>query len=91
MEGPGVWQTLGEKEKKRGGGRKKKGLESGKLGGKKKSIYIHTHTHMWWYIQVCTMGRRPRVWQALGRDGGWMEGKLRAKFFVNCPDGSERV
>jgi hypothetical protein len=53
--------------------------------------FIHTHTHMWWYIQVCTMGRRPRVWQALGRDGGWMEGKLRAKFFVTCPDGSDRV
>ena len=43
MEGPGVWQTLGEK-KKGGGGRKKKGLESGKLWGKKKK-YINTHSY----------------------------------------------
>ena len=49
MEGPGVWQTLGgKKEKKRR--RKEKRLESGKLGEKKK--YIHTHIHIWWYIQA---------------------------------------
>jgi hypothetical protein len=41
-------------------------------------------------LTLGTMGRRPRVWQALGRDGGWMEGKLRAKKFVQCPDGSEK-
>jgi hypothetical protein len=87
LEGPGVWQTLGKKKK--GGGRKKDWSLAN--SGKKKSMYIHTHTHLWWYIQVCTMGRRPRVWQALGRDSGWMEGKFRAKFFVTCPDGSERV
>ena len=69
----------------------RKGLESGKLWGKK-NLYIHTHIHIWWYIHVCTMGRGPRVWQALGRDGGWMGGKLRAKpFFVKCPDGSEKI
>ena len=33
------------------------------LGGKK-SLYIHTHIHIWWYIHACTMGRGPRVWQA---------------------------
>ena len=83
MEGPGVWQTLGEKKK-----RKKKDWS---LANSEKKKYIHNHIHIWWYIQVCTMGRRPRVWQTLGRDGGWMEGKIRANFFVKCPDGSERV
>lgn len=87
MEGPGVWQTLGGGKKRR----KKKDWSLANSEKKEKKEYIHTHIHIWWYIQVCTMGRRPRVWQALGRDGGWMEGKLRAKFFVNCPDGSERV
>jgi hypothetical protein len=37
------------------------------------------------------MGMGPRVWQALGRDSGWMGGKLRANFFVKCPDGSEKI
>ncbi len=72
-----------------------KGLESGKLWGKrkkktgvwqaleKKNLYIYTHIRIWRYIQVCTMGRRPGVYQALGRDGGWMGGKLRAKFFLS--------
>ena len=50
MEGPRVWQTLG----------KKKRLEPGKLG-KKKNLHIYTHIHIGRYIQVGTMGRRPRV------------------------------
>ena len=88
MEGPGVWQTLGGKKKRR---KKKDWSLANSEKKRKKKEHIHTHIHIWRYIQVCTMGRRPRVWQALGRDGGWMEGKLRAKFFVKCPEGSERV
>jgi hypothetical protein len=50
-----------------------KDLESGKLwegkkkdwslasSGEKKFIYIYTHIRIWRYIQVGTMGRRPRV------------------------------
>ena len=38
--------TLAKSKKKKRGG----GLESGKLWKKKKSIYIHIHTHRWWYI-----------------------------------------
>ena len=50
MEGPGVWQTLGEKKnkKKKGGRKKKGGLESGKLWEKKKKkkrVYTYTFIH----------------------------------------------
>ena len=49
-----------------------KGLESGKLwekkkdwslasSKKKKHLHIYTHIHIGRYIQVGTMGRRPRV------------------------------
>ncbi len=92
MEGPGVWQTLGKKGRKKtevwqtlgkkkekkevytyifiytyGGTykheekKKEKRLKSGKLWGKKKSLYIYIHIPIWWYRHVCTMGRRPRV------------------------------
>jgi len=36
LEGSGVWQTLGGK---------KKGLEPGKLGEKKKLTHIYSHSH----------------------------------------------
>jgi hypothetical protein len=51
LEGPGVWQTLGKKNKKKKGGRKKKrGGGTGvwqTLGKKKrkKKEYIHTHSY----------------------------------------------
>jgi hypothetical protein len=53
LEGPGVWQTLGKREKKKQGkkrGRKKKGGGTGvwqTLGEKKKKKeeYIHTHSY----------------------------------------------
>ncbi len=39
---------------------KKKRLEPGKLGKKKKKhLHIYTHIHIGRYIQVDTMGRRP--------------------------------
>ena len=41
-------------------GKKKRGLEPGKLG-KKKHLHIYTHIHIGRYIQVITLGRRPRV------------------------------
>ena len=41
-------------------GGEKKRLEPGKLW-EKKSLYIYTHIRIWRYIQVGTMGRRPRV------------------------------
>jgi hypothetical protein len=53
LEEPGVWQTLGKKKKEGGdwslanSGKKKEGT---KRREKKKSIYIHIHTHRWWYI-----------------------------------------
>ena len=40
---------------------KKKRLEPGKLGEKKKHLHIYTHIRIGRYIQVGTMGRRPRV------------------------------
>ena len=49
MEGPGVWQTLGEKKnKKQKGGRKKKGGTGvwQTLGKKKKYIHTHSYTHV---------------------------------------------
>ena len=50
MEGPRVWQTLGKK--------KDWSLASSE---KKKDLHIYTHIHIGRYIQVDTMGRRPRV------------------------------
>ena len=52
LEGTRVWQTLGKK---------KRGLEPGKLGKKKTHLHIYTHIHIGRYIQVSTMGRKPRV------------------------------
>ena len=49
LEESGVWQTLG----------KKKRLEPGKLGKKKKNLHTYTHIRIERYIQVGTMGRRP--------------------------------
>jgi hypothetical protein len=40
--------------------KKKRGLEPGKLE-KKKHLHIYTHIHIGRYIQVSTMGRKPRV------------------------------
>ena len=40
--------------------KRKKRLEPGKLE-KKKHLHIYTHIHIGRYIQVDTMGRRPRV------------------------------
>jgi hypothetical protein len=51
LEESGVWQTLG----------KKKRLEPGKLGKKKKNLHTYTHIRIDRYIQVGTMGRRPGV------------------------------
>ena len=48
VEGPRVWQTLG----------KKKRLEPGKLGKKKKHLHIYTHIHIGRYIQIDTMGEK---------------------------------
>lgn len=46
MEEPGVWQTLGKKEKKKGKkGGEKGGLESGTLWEKKKRVYTYTFIH----------------------------------------------
>ena len=81
LEESGVWQTLEEKKKDRS-------LASSK---KKKNLHTYTHIRIERYIQVGTMGRRPGVEQALGRDGGQKGGKLRAKFFVKYPDGSEEI
>ena len=52
------WKDLesGKLWKKKG----KKILEPGKLE-KKKHLHIYTHIHIGRYIQVGTMGRRPRV------------------------------
>ena len=50
VEGPRVWQTL-----------EKKKQDWSKLGGKKKHLHIYTHIHIGRYIQVGTMGKRPRV------------------------------
>ncbi len=42
--------------------KKKRGLEPGKLGKKKHThLHIYTHIHIGRYIQVSTMGRKPRV------------------------------
>ena len=52
LEESGVWQTL----------EKKKRLEPGKLGKKKKkNLHTYTHIRIERYIQVGTMGRRPGV------------------------------
>ena len=51
LEESGVWQTL----------EKKKRLEPGKLGEKKKNLHTYTHIRIERYIQVGTMGRRPGV------------------------------
>jgi len=51
-KGTGVWQTLGKK---------KRGLEPGKLGKKITHLHIYTHIHIGRHIQVSTMGRKPRV------------------------------
>ena len=63
----------------------------GKKKREKRNLHTYTHIRIEWYIQVGTMGRRPGVEQALGRDGGQKGGKLRAKFFVKYPDGSEEI
>ncbi len=44
MEGPGVWQTLGDKKKRGGGVGKKKDWSLANSGEKKKE-YIHTHSY----------------------------------------------
>ena len=50
LEESGVWQTL----------EKKKRLEPGKLGKKKReNLHTYTHIHIERYIQVDTVGRRP--------------------------------
>ena len=54
LEKSGVWQTRKKKKKK-------EGPEPGKLGKKKKKLHIYTHIRIGRYIQVGTMGRRPRV------------------------------
>jgi len=42
-------------------GKKKRGLEPGKLEKKKTHLHIYTHIHIGRYIQVSTMGRKTRV------------------------------
>ena len=52
LEESGVWQTL----------EKKKRLEPGKLGKKKRereNLHVYTHSRIERYIQADTVGRRP--------------------------------
>ena len=85
LEESGVWQTL-EKKKDRS-----LASSRGKKKREKRNLHTYNHIRIEWYIQVGTMGRRPGVEQALGRDGGQKGGKVRAKFFVKYPDGSEEI
>ena len=52
LEESGVWQTLGKK--------KKTGAWQAREE-KTKHLYVYTHIRIGKYIQVGTMGRRPRV------------------------------
>ena len=61
LEESGVWQTREKKKKKTGAWQARE---------KKKNLLIYTHIRIKRYIQVGTVGRRPGVQQALGRDGG---------------------
>jgi hypothetical protein len=51
LEGPGVWQTLGEK-KKEGGEEKKKDWSLANSGEKKKYIHTHSYTHVVVHISM---------------------------------------
>ena len=52
MEGPGVWQTLGKKRKKRGEEEKKKDWSLANSGKKKKYIHTHSYTHVVVHISM---------------------------------------
>ena len=85
LESGKLWKKKKKKDRSLASSRGKKKRK------KKRNLHTYNHIRIEWYIQVGTMGRRPGVEQALGRDGGQKGGKLRAKFFVKYPDGSEEI
>ena len=80
LEESGVWQTLG----------KKKRLEPGKLKKKKELTHVYSHSH-----RAVHTSRHDgeKAWSLTSSRTRWkIEGrKLRVKFFVKHPDGSEEI